>query len=239
MSYQYQTRISFGPPMTPMTRMFLFLNIGAYVLLTIDRTAGWHYMDLWLSLIPVVVIQGFQVWRLVTYMFIHGPLIHILFNMFILWMFGPEIERVLGSSRFVKYYFFTGVGAGLCSLVVTPNSTALIMGASGVMYALLLAYAIYFPNRELLLFFILPIKAKYLVIGLVLFEVFLTVGGPQDHVAHFAHVGGALFGYIFLKRRTILPDFKYYYLRLKGWWYRRKFKVYTSDDDRRGGRRPH
>jgi len=242
MEYGTQTRIQFGPKMTPAVKMFLIINIGAYVLLTIDRTATpanqLGFMDSWLALIPVTVTKGFQVWRLITYMFLHAmnP-VHILVNMFILWMFGPEVERVLGRNRFVRYYFFTGIGAGLCSLIVKPFDFILVIGASGAVCGILLAFAIYFPNRMLLLMFVIPIKAKYLVIGLFVLELFLSISGSQDGIAHFAHVGGALFGYIFLKRKTILPDLKYHYLRLKGKWYRRKFKVYSNDDDHHRGNR--
>ena len=140
-------------------------------------------MDTWLSLIPVKVTEDFQIWRVFTYMFLHGrDLFHLLFNMFILWMFGPEIERVLGSKRFLKYYLFTGAGAGLCSLVTNPFDFILVVGASGAMYAIMLAFAIYFPNRKLLLFFIIPVKAKFLVIGLIIFELMLVhTGRPGRH----------------------------------------------------------
>jgi membrane associated rhomboid family serine protease len=167
-------------------------------------------------------------------MFLHGPNpMHILFNMLILWMFGPEIERILGSRRFVCFYFFSGLGAGLCSLVISPHSPYPVMGASGAMYALMLAFAIYYPNRYLLLFFFIPIKAKYLVAGTILLEIYFSVLGVQDGIAHVAHLGGLFFGFIFLKRKTILPDLRYHYLRLKGNWYRRKFKIHTGGRSRR------
>ncbi|MBN2431974.1 MAG: rhomboid family intramembrane serine protease [Acidobacteria bacterium] len=239
MGYGYQTQIRFGPRLTPMVKILLFANIGVFILLTIDRTLTpinqLGYIDGWLALIPVKVTQDFQIWRLVTYMFLHGKgIFHILFNMFILWMFGPEVEQVLGPNRFLRYYFFTGIGAGLCSLLTNPFDFILVVGASGAIYGILLAFALYFPNRTLLLFFVIPVKAKYLVVGLVIFELLLSIQGPRDGIAHLAHVGGAAFGYLFLKRKTMLPDLKYGYLRLKGWWYRRKFKVYQGkkDDDR-------
>ena len=223
--------------MTPMVKILLGLNLGAYVLLTIDRTAHTYFMDQWLSLIPLAVTTGGEIWRLVTYLFLHGqsPL-HIMLNMLILWMFGPEIERVLGRRQFIFYYLLTGVGAGLCSLAVTPFSPHAVMGASGAMYALLLAFALYFPNQYLLLFFFLPVKAKYLVAGTVVLELLFSLSGVQDGIAHVAHLGGMVFGYLWLKRRTLLPDLKYRWLRLRGWWYRRKFKVVRSRPE--GNKRP-
>jgi membrane associated rhomboid family serine protease len=215
--------------MTPLVRVFLGLNFGVYLLSTVDRTLHYYFLDQWFSLIPLAVTAGFQVWRLVTYMFLHAPTpLHILFNMFILWMFGPEVERVLGRRRFVVYYFITGIGAGLCSYAINPWSINPVEGASGAMYGLLLAFALFFPNRELLLFFVIPIKAKYLVVGLAVMELLFSLSSSSDGIAHAAHLGGLLFGLAYLKRRTLLPDMKYHWLRLRGWWYRRKFKVYTS-----------
>ena len=235
MSYGHETRIQLGPMMTPMVKVFLGLNFGVYLLSTLDRTLKYYLLDQWLSLIPAAVTGGFEIWRLATYMFLHGPYpMHILFNMFVLWMFGPEVERVLGRRGFVAYYFFTGIGAGLCSYVIHPWSGVPVVGASGAMYGLLLAFAVFFPNRELLLFFVLPIKAKYLVVIAVVAELLFSITGAQDGIAHAAHLGGLAFGYLYLKRRTLLPDFKYYWLRLRGWWYRRKFKVYSTE--RRGPR---
>lgn len=236
MSYGHETRIQIGPMMTPMVKVFLGLNFGVYLLSTLDRTLKYYLLDQWLSLIPAAVTGGFQVWRLATYMFLHGPSpMHILFNMFVLWMFGPEVERVLGRRGFVSYYFFTGIGAGLCSYAIHPWSEIPVVGASGAMYGLLLAFGLFFPDRELLLFFVLPIKAKYLIVIAVVAELVFSVSGAQDGIAHVAHLGGLAFGYAYLKRRTLLPDVKYYWLRLRGWWYRRKFKVYSSDRKPKGG----
>ncbi|HOT01987.1 MAG TPA: rhomboid family intramembrane serine protease [Acidobacteriota bacterium] len=236
MSHTYQTRVAIGPPLTPVVKTLLILNIAVYLGQTLDRSLHYYWLDLWMSLIPVTVTLGGQIWRLVTYMFLHGPqLLHIVFNMLILWMFGPEIEGILGRRRFVAFYLITGVGAGLCSLAVSPFSTAAIVGASGAMYAILLAYAMYFPDRYLLVFFVLPVKAKYLVVATIVLELMFSLSGVQDGIAHVAHLGGMAFGYLLLRYRTLLPDLKYRWLRLRGWWYRRKFKVYRNDPPRRGG----
>jgi membrane associated rhomboid family serine protease len=236
MDYRYQTRVTFGPPLTPLVKYLLILNVGVYVAQTFDRTLHHYWLDQWLALLPVTVTLGGQVWRLVTYMFLHGPqLMHIVFNMLILWMFGPEIENILGRRAFLAFYLLTGVGAGLCSLAVSPFSPAVIVGASGAMYAILLAFALYFPNRYLLLFFVIPVRAKYLVAATVVLELLFSVSGVQDGIAHVAHLGGMAVGYVLLRHRTLIPDLKYRWLRLRGWWYRRKFKVYRNDPPRRGG----
>src|SRR5215208_4403152 len=142
---------SFGPgPMTPAVRILLYVNIGMYV-----ATLIFSRLVDWLGLIPKQVVEEFWLWQPVTYMFLHAKSpSHILFNMLILWMFGVELERMWKTKFFVKYYFVTGVGAGLlCVLVSLLPFAALhasydknIVGASGALYGLLLAFALYFPN---------------------------------------------------------------------------------------------
>tara|TARA_B100001029_G_C15039983_1_gene442877 strand:- start:535 stop:1155 length:621 start_codon:yes stop_codon:yes gene_type:complete len=138
----------------------------------------------------------FEVWQLVTHMFVHDLLpMHILFNMFALWMFGRHIESRWGSKRFLSYYIFTGLGAAILHLIVTGGGSAMMFGASGAVFGILLAFGMVYPNTQILLLIPpMPIKAKYLVIGYGLLELYLGYGSPGDGVAHFAHVGGMLFG---------------------------------------------
>jgi len=151
-----------------------------------------------LGLVPVLVFKGW-IWQFVTYMFLHGSFFHILFNMLALWMFGSELEYLWGTRRFVKYYFFTGVGAAITSTLVTPHSTIPTIGASGAIYGLLLAYGVTFPNRPILLYFLFPIRAKYFVILFGVVELLASFSQPHSGIAHFAHLGGLLFGWIYLK----------------------------------------
>jgi membrane associated rhomboid family serine protease len=155
----------------------------------------------WLGLVPAAVWGKGYVWQLVTYMFLHGNIWHILINMFILWMFGAELERTWGTREFTKFYFVAGIGAGLINVVFATlrPSTAFIpiIGASGAIYGLLVAYAMLFPDRYVYLYFLIPVKVKYLVIFLVAVEFFSTY--QPDGVAHFAHLGGALVGFLYLK----------------------------------------
>jgi membrane associated rhomboid family serine protease len=160
-----------------------------------------HRLEAVFGLVPSDVTRG-QVWQLVTYMFLHsthGLPFHLLFNMLLLWMFGSELEGMWGTRKFVKYYFFTGIGAGITNVVVSliTRENAVTIGASGAIFGLLLAYGMTFPNRPVLLYFLIPIPAKYFVVLLGILE--LLFSRSQDGIAHFAHLGGILFGWIYLR----------------------------------------
>lgn len=150
---------------------------------------------------PSDVVTHFYVWQLVTYMFLHQGIAHILFNMLALWMFGVEFERLWGTRQFLKFYFFCGVGAGLCViagnyLFGSPNVATI--GSSGAIYGILLASAVLWPERQILFYFLIPIKMKYFVaiIGAI---AFLNSFNPSNPVSEIAHLGGMLFGYVYLK----------------------------------------
>ena len=157
---------SFGPgPWTPAIKAIIIANIVVFVATSLIRTLE---VPLWLN--PQDVLHG-QVWRLVTYMFVHAGVFHILFNMLSLWMFGVELERMWGTRFFLKFYFITGIAAALTTILVSLIPVPMFeqlyysrtVGASGAVVAVLLAYAMYFPNRPILLYFIFPIPAKYFV----------------------------------------------------------------------------
>lgn len=150
-----------------------------------------NYFALW-----PVESGNFYPWQLVGYMFLHGGLMHILFNMFALWMFGQAIESTWGTNRFVFYYFLTGIGAGLLQMFV---SSSIVIGASGAVYGILLAFGMMFPNQYIyLLIPPIPIKAKYFVIFYGAIELFSGIGNLNSGVAHFAHLGGMLIGFILI-----------------------------------------
>jgi membrane associated rhomboid family serine protease len=152
-----------------------------------------------LGLTPTDVLQNLAVYQLVTYMFLHGGLFHILMNMFILWMFGTEIEYTWGTKRFYKYYFLTGIAGGIFTVAFQPYSTIPTIGASGAIYGLLVAYAVMFPNRTIYLYFLFPVKVKYAVIMFVGLEFLASMGNTPDGIGHLAHLGGAVVGFIYLK----------------------------------------
>ena len=145
----------------------------------------------------------FRPWQLFTYMFMHGNLTHLFFNMFALWMFGNTMENIWGTKRFLVYYLACGLGAGLLTLLI-PGA-ALTVGASAAVYGLLLAFGLTFPNDYIYLYFLVPIKAKWFVIGYAVIELFEGFF-INDGIAHVAHLGGMLVG-----------------LRLILWWRRNPF----------------
>jgi len=150
------------------------------------------------GLVPNAVWHGY-VWQLATYMFLHGGFFHILFNMFVLWMFGSEIERLWGTRRFVSYYFFTGIGAALVNVAVTPHGHIPTIGASGAVYGILLAYAVLFPERRVLLYFLIPIPVRVFVIGLAAIALFSSLTQQGSQISHITHLGGFVFGWLYMR----------------------------------------
>jgi len=218
--------------------------IGANVVMFVAQSI-FPVLTALLGLHPAWVIHSFWIWQLVTYMFLHGGLFHILFNMLALWMFGAELERTWGTRYFLKYYFVTGIGAGLLTVLFSmlPFGFARqmqgfnIIGASGAIYGLLLAYAIYFPERPILLIvFWVPARLCVTILGAIAVFASLSDSGG---VANATHLGGLLVGYLYLKSGggDPLSEMKYRYLKWKINRLRKKFDVYSggrADDwDRR------
>jgi len=189
-----------GGGMTQAVKTLLIANGVVYL---IQMLIG-PQMFLALGLVPRFAWSKFFIWQFFTYMFLHGNFFHILLNMYALWVFGIEIERMWGKREFYKYYFITGVGAGVIHTILTPMSTIPTIGASGAVMGVLTAYAVMFPNRiiTLLLFFILPIRMRARTLALLFAAMSLLGGisGSADGIAHFAHLGGMLIGYIYMKK---------------------------------------
>jgi membrane associated rhomboid family serine protease len=163
-----------------------------------------------LSMNPVLVRQGW-VWQFFTYMFVHDPrsLGHLFFNMFALFMFGSQVERQMGSREFLLYYLLTGVLAGVFSFLAyyfTGSYRVWLMGASGAVFAVQLAYAVLFPRAVILLWGLLPLKAPVMVLGFTGLELFFMITGRAGNVAHITHLTGFAFGWLyFLVRFGINP----------------------------------
>lgn len=164
----------------------------------------------------------YRIYQAFTYMFFHGGFFHIFFNMFVLWMFGTEIEYSWGSKRFVKFYIGCGLGGALMSLIFNYGLSIPIVGASGAIYGILAAYWIMFPQRYLLLFFMFPMKVRYAIPMLAILN-FLAAG---PYVAHLAHLGGALVGLIYLKL-----DWRIY--RPLRWYRNLKYKRKEAEQKKR------
>lgn len=205
----------------PVTRNLLIINVLVFMATLVAQRYGFDPTDLFG--LHFFMASDFRIWQLVTYMFLHGGFAHIFFNMFALWMFGRIMEQSWGSKRFLIFYFVCGIGAGLTQEIVqyiqyvtelsqyqqvnlgyttVPMSTYLNMlttvGASGAIYGILLGFGLTYPNERLFVFPLpVPIKAKYFVIGYAVIELLAGLGAG-DNVAHFAHLGGMVFGYLLL-----------------------------------------
>jgi membrane associated rhomboid family serine protease len=163
----------------------------------------------------VVDIPGFWPWQLITYGFLHGGFGHLFFNMFALWMFGMRIENDWGSRRFAIFYFVCLVGAGVIQMFAMYGQPVPTVGASGGVFGILLAFGMMYPNEPIYLYFLFPVKAKWLVIGYGLFTLYAGVTGTQAGIAHFAHLGGMLFGFVLIQfwrgKLPIQPDSRMYW----------------------------
>jgi membrane associated rhomboid family serine protease len=155
-----------GSLIPPVIKVLLISNIAVFILTYFNPAL----FDPLLGLVPRAVWTQFKIWQLFTYMFMHGGFLHILFNMFVLWMFGSDLERTWGSREFLKYYLICGVGAGVFNVLFQPNSMVPIIGASGAIYGVLVA-----------------------------FEFFSSMGSTHSGIAHLAHLGGAVIGFVYIK----------------------------------------
>ena len=234
---------SFGPgALSPAIKILIIVNVVAYLVSLIVPV-----LLVELGLVPRAVIEQFTIYQLVTYMFLHGSMGHLLFNMLALWMFGTDLERTWGTRFFTKYYFVTGIGAGVTTLLwgLSPMPYAesiyysVVIGASGAIYGVLLAYGMYFPHRTILFFLLFPLPAKYAVMIYGAIAFLSSIGAGGSGVAHTAHLGGLIVGYLYLKGLRVHPlqELKYRWLRWKMHRARNKFDVYSGgrtnrrDDD--------
>jgi membrane associated rhomboid family serine protease len=218
--------------LTPAIKALIVASVAGFLVSLVAPAVTLH-----LGMSPADVVRG-QVWQLVTYMFLHGGIFHILFNMLALWMFGVELERMWGSRAFAKFYFVSGIGAALTTIVLsfTPFAFAdqlyyaLTIGASGAVYGVLLAYAMYFPNRPIYLYFFFPIPAKYFVMIIGAISLLSSLGGPGGGIAHTTHLGGLLAAYLYLKRGrlNLTSEIKYRYLKWRINRMRKRFDVYSG-----------
>jgi len=219
MRYQFQsqqTQLTWNPRLfTDAIKVLIIINIGMYFLriitssqLDMVRIFGLSTQTVW----PLI-------WQPITYMFMHGGVWHVAINMFVLWMFGTELESIWGKTEFLKYYFVTGVGAGLVWLVFDiGGSNAFLIGASGAVYGILMAYGLMFPNRTVYIYFLFPVKVKYFVIFIGAIA-FLSSMGTDSNISHLTHLSGMLIGYLYLRFsdhwRNISFNFRKKFVELK------------------------
>ena len=235
--------------MTPVVKALIWTNVAVFLITSLIPPAfGW--LSYLLGLTPELVLTRFMFWQPLTYLFMHGGVGHILINMLILWMFGVQLERLWGSRFFLRYYLVAGVGASVITLAssLLPCSfsaatyTTVTIGASGAIYGLLMAFAMHYPNAPILMFFVIPVPAKYfvMILGAIAFISTPRGGG----VAHVTHLGGLVAGYFYLRylrtipsprfgfgRLGIIADIKYRYVKWKIGRLRKKFDVYPGGND--------
>lgn len=228
---QYQARyMTFGGRgITPAVKFLLIVNTVVFAIQTFaDDRITWLF-----GLVPRLVWQDYYVWQLFTYQFLHGGLVHLLFNMLALWMFGCDLERRWGSAFFLKYFFVCAVGGGILNTLIMPNQMGPSIGASGGIYGILLAYGLIYPNQVIYFYFLFPIKMKHFVwiMGGISFYSSITSG--QSGIAHLAHLGGMLFGYLYLRGGNPWEHFKLYLDRRRLARLKRRFQVIAGgkDDD--------
>jgi len=188
--------LRFGPgeSVPPVVARLIAVNTVAYL---VQVLAGdWVVREF--GLIPALVQRG-EIWRLFTYQFLHGDAFHLALNMFVLWMFGSELAPRWGASFFLRYYFVCAVGGGVLFTLLRLGTWIPSVGASGAIYGILMAYAMWFPNRQVYLYFVLPIRVRYLIVFLIALETTQAIQSTGTGIAHAAHLGGMGFGYAYLR----------------------------------------
>ncbi len=239
------THVSFGPgPITSAVRTILILCGGVYLF-----TLIWPPAVYLLGVSPRDVIEDFRLWQPLTYIFVHGSAMHLIFNMLGTWMFGVEVERRWGTPEFWRFFLICGVVAGLATVAVgllpidapwrLRTYAGVTVGASGAFYGIAYAWARTFPHRQVLMFLVFPVQAKWFVIILIAMDFLLAMSsGGSSNIAHVAHFAGLAAGYVYLNGGTgrgpggIAAEIKYRYLRWKMNQLRKKFDVLE------GGKKP-
>ena len=216
MKYQFQSNPGeFSYKLTLFTnaiKVIISVNFGIFVLQSLSQSEALFFPLF--GLVPKLVWSDRMVWQPFTYLFLHGGVWHILINMFVLWMFGGELERLWGKHEFLKFYFITGIGSGLVTLLFDLQSMTPIVGASGAVYGVLLAYGLTYPNRTVYLYGIIPVKSIWFVLGIGLIA-FMSSFNNMSQISHMTHLSGMLIGYFMLKKP----------FRLSGLWFQIRKKT--------------
>jgi membrane associated rhomboid family serine protease len=236
-----QVAYSFGPPLTRMVKRLIIVTSAVFLLTYIPlQIFGPDYFAFpfaWFALRSSDVIHRFYLWELVTYLFLHGGWFHIIFNMFALWMFGSDLETLWGGRRFLLYYFLTGIGAGILDVTLSalfpPAIPTATIGCSGAVYGLLLAYGMIFPDCPIYLYMIIPIKAKWFVGIMGAIEFVSSFSGPGSGVSHVAHLGGMLFGFLYLRGGSLPYRWQLRFHEWRRGRLRRRFEVYMRDQKKK------
>lgn len=207
MKYQFQSNpgeFSYKPALfTSAIKILVSINFLIFLLQSVSKSEGLFFPLF--GLVPKLVWSELMIWQPVTYIFFHGGIWHVLINMFVLWMFGSELERLWGKSHFLRFYFYTGIGSGLITLLFNYQSTTPIVGASGSVYGVLLAYGLTYPNRKVYLYGLIPIKSLWFVIGIGLIA-FISSFNNVSQVSHITHISGMFIAYMLIKKPIYLDE---------------------------------
>jgi len=213
-------------------RTLIIICVVVFVLQKFDEISGAQSFILKFGLTPFLVIHKFYLWQLVTYIFLHGGMLHILFNMLGLWMFGSDLELMWGARKFTTFFFVCGIGAGLLTVLLSPTSLIPTIGASGAIYGVLLAFGMLFPDR-IIYWIIFPIRAKWFVLIMGGLAFFSSLSANGNGIANVAHLGGMIFGFLYLKGGGIVPGLQWRYEKWQRQRLRRKFDVYYNEKQRK------
>ncbi len=181
--------------MTPAIKALVVANVAAFL---VGQVVGDQFYQLF-GLVPRRVLQERWVWQPVTHLFVHGGFMHLLFNLFALWMFGMPVESQWGEREFLKYYLICGLGAAAATIALSPGSGTPVIGASGPVYGMLVAFAMLYPDAVIYLYFLIPIKASHMAILFGLIEFFAVTEQTTPGIARLAHLGGMVSGYLYLR----------------------------------------
>ena len=253
--YRGRTLTLSFPPFTKAVKWLILVNAGVFLFTTLLQAfaPSWaEVVGVVLALMPQLVVHGW-LWQLVTYSFLHVGIFHIVFNMLWLWMFGAQLETAWGRKKFLEFYFFCVVGAALTTIAISYTSlggirpTTSTVGASGAIFGILMAFGMIYGDQEIMLFpFPFSIRAKYFVAGIGFIELISAINaaapGHGGAIAYFAHLGGLLFGFLYVKfvpRKGFAMGASERYFGLRNSYYRwkrrraaRKFEVYMRQHDR-------
>lgn len=236
--YTYRSSSFFGYFPTGV-KWLLISNVAAFLVWSLGTAQFQSDVLTYLALSTTWTAKHLFLWQLFTYLFLHGGVWHLVFNMLTLWMFGTPLERDWGTRPFLKYYFICGIGAGLCDVIANLllGRPSMTIGASGAIYGLLLAFGVCYPDQTVLMSFLFPIKAKYMVMIYAAIELWMSLG-VNSGVSNIAHLGGMAVGYLYLKSslpKLRMPDWRGAYRQWRLQRAKKKFQVYMK---KHGGRGP-
>ena len=227
-------QVSFGPPLTWAVRNLVIITSAVFLLTYLPaQIFDFALPYVLFGLRPYDVTHRLFLWQPVTYLFLHAGFFHIIFNLFALWMFGADLERMWGPRRFLTYFFLTGVGAGVFDVLLQPSSITTTIGNSGAVYGVLLAFGLLFPERPIYLWLLIPVKAKWFVLIMGLIEFVSSFQMPGSKISHIAHLGGMLVGFLNLRGGGLPYRLQLRYHEWRRARLRRKFEVYMHDRERK------